>query len=312
MSDGLFLIDKDNVPKRMEARAFEFEDAFQALLEKFPELLTDADFGEGAPRRWMLVKREAGVPAKEFGSDRWSLDHLFLDQDGVPTLIEVKRVSDPRARREVVAQMLDYAANAVNLWEVAKLKNWFLSGCDSEKPGPTRLGELLGTETPDEGSFWRSVQANLESGRIRMIFVADRIAPELETIVEFLNKQMNPATVVALELAQFSNGAERILAPRLIGMTSQKRRIGPAAQSVEEWLVDVAAPETFETSRRFIELMTSLGAKPRIAGGSVAFDFAAPGVSARFAYIRQNGKLALSCYMLRKTEPFRSESQDGN
>jgi hypothetical protein len=38
---------------------------------------------------------------------RWSLDHLFIDGDGVPTLVRVKRTSDPRARREVVAQMLE-------------------------------------------------------------------------------------------------------------------------------------------------------------------------------------------------------------
>jgi hypothetical protein len=34
------------------------------------------------------------------------------DAAGVPTLVEVKRSSDTRARREVVAQLLEYAANA--------------------------------------------------------------------------------------------------------------------------------------------------------------------------------------------------------
>jgi hypothetical protein len=34
-----------------------------------------------------------------------------VDEAGVPTLVEVKRSSDTRARREVVARMLDYAAN---------------------------------------------------------------------------------------------------------------------------------------------------------------------------------------------------------
>ena len=41
------------------------------------------------------------------------LDHLFLDQDGVPTIVETKRSSDNRLRKEVVAQMLDYASNAL-------------------------------------------------------------------------------------------------------------------------------------------------------------------------------------------------------
>ena len=50
------------------------------------------------------------------GSDRGSLDHLFLDQDAVPTLVEVKRSENTQIRREVVGQMLDYAANGVMFW----------------------------------------------------------------------------------------------------------------------------------------------------------------------------------------------------
>jgi len=36
-----------------------------------------------------------------------------LDQDAIPTIVEVKRSTDTRIRREVVGQMLGYAANAV-------------------------------------------------------------------------------------------------------------------------------------------------------------------------------------------------------
>src|SRR5262249_47674536 len=35
-----------------------------------------------------------GVPSEEEGGGRWALDHLFLDQDAVPTLVEVKRGGD--------------------------------------------------------------------------------------------------------------------------------------------------------------------------------------------------------------------------
>jgi hypothetical protein len=72
------------------------------------------------PRRWLLVTREAGIALPGgAGGSRWSLDHLFLDQDGIPTLVEVKRASDPRGRREVVAQMLDYAAS-LSVWDRAE------------------------------------------------------------------------------------------------------------------------------------------------------------------------------------------------
>jgi hypothetical protein len=39
---------------------------------------------------------------------------LIIDQHAIPTLVEVKRSTDTRIRREVVSQMLDYAANADN------------------------------------------------------------------------------------------------------------------------------------------------------------------------------------------------------
>jgi hypothetical protein len=61
---------------------------------------------EELPRRWLLVSREVGVPLQEEGAGQMSLDHLFLDQGAVPTLVEVKRGSDTRIRREVVGQML--------------------------------------------------------------------------------------------------------------------------------------------------------------------------------------------------------------
>ena len=58
------------------------------------------------------------LPSEEDGSNRWSVDHLFVDQDGVPTIVEVKRSTDTRIRREVIGQMLDYAANGVRYWPI--------------------------------------------------------------------------------------------------------------------------------------------------------------------------------------------------
>jgi hypothetical protein len=59
VTSKLFLLDGDAKPRRLAPAAFGAEDEFQALLARFPELLTDASFGEDAPRRWMLVAREA-------------------------------------------------------------------------------------------------------------------------------------------------------------------------------------------------------------------------------------------------------------
>src|SRR5215217_7482824 len=84
------------------------ESDLQAHLAAHPELLS-AEAAEDERRRWLLVRREMGVADRTDGTDRWGLDHLCVDQDAIPTFVEVKRSSDTRLRREVVGQMLDYA-----------------------------------------------------------------------------------------------------------------------------------------------------------------------------------------------------------
>lgn len=108
----IFLVgETEKVLVPMEETPYAAEDILQGLLEDYPDLVPGDQINPDYPRKWLLIKREAGVPSCQDGSDNWSLDHLFVDQDGIPTFIECKRATDNRIRREVVAQMLDYAAN---------------------------------------------------------------------------------------------------------------------------------------------------------------------------------------------------------
>jgi hypothetical protein len=99
---GVFVLRDEATLVAMQAASFATEDDFQRLLASFPELLAGDQIDAEAPRRFLLISREQGIAAEEGARDRWSLDHLFLDQDGVPTLVEVKRGTDTRIRREVV------------------------------------------------------------------------------------------------------------------------------------------------------------------------------------------------------------------
>jgi hypothetical protein len=166
------------------------------------------------------------------------LDHLFLDQDGVPTLVETKRSSDTRLRREVVGQMLDYAANAVVYWPVERVRSEFENTCRTAQRDPeTALHDFLaedGRPAPgDEGvgaevqaakEFWSRVKTNLDAGKVRLVFVADVIPDELRRVVEFLNGQMDPAEVLAVEVKQFVGQGLRSLVPRVIGQTAEARQ----------------------------------------------------------------------------------------
>jgi len=308
MTENLFLLGKDNSLRVLTSTGFVSEDAFQEILARFPKLLTDSDFGEETPRRWVLVRREVGISDRDGGSGRWSLDHLFLDQDGVPTLVEVKRATDTRARREVVAQMLDYAANAISYWKVDKLAEDFSRTCADEGTSPTdRLRELLQADQPDEEAFWKAVETNLVSGRIRMVFVADRIEKELEKIVVFLNEQMTRASVLALELRPFEDAQSRILSPRLIGATlranDQKRVSLQFDGSVDDWVTQADSPDVVG---KFVDELRTLGAGFCIAGKALAVEGGAN--SLRFAYLRQGRRLGLATYQLKKSPAFSSES----
>jgi len=110
----------------MDEQPFAAEKDLQRNLEAHPELLS-AEAAEDDRRRWLLVRREMGVADQDDAADRWSLDHLFVDQDAIPTFVEVKRSSNTEIRRKVVGPMLDYAANASAHWDAGRLRSSFES-----------------------------------------------------------------------------------------------------------------------------------------------------------------------------------------
>jgi hypothetical protein len=203
--------------RALEPAGFETEEEFQELLARHPRVLDFGSLADGRPLRLVLVAREMGVPTSTEGGSAYWLDHLFVDADGVPTLVEVKRATDTRIRREVVGQMLDYAANAARYWPAALLRHSFEETCAKDgRPLDDAYGELLGDRSADE--FWKTVEERLTAGQMRLLFVADRIPLELRAIVEFLNRQMRQTDVYAVELTQYRGGGDlRVLVPRVHG-----------------------------------------------------------------------------------------------
>jgi hypothetical protein len=203
------------------------------LVAAQPDVLGGEQIDSNSPRRWLLVSREMGVP-DDSSADRWSVDLVFLDQDGVATLVEVKRSSDSRIRREVVGQMLDYAANVTVHWPTDRIRSVFEGRCrEDDKDPDLRLRELLDGDSKadklDTAGFWHSVESNLRANRIRMLFVSDSIPSELQRIVEFLNEVMTPTEVLAVEVRRLVSENANVLVSRVIGQTeAAKQRKGRA------------------------------------------------------------------------------------
>ncbi len=235
MSSGMFLIQADGQLVEMLEKPYISEDRLQELLAKYPNLLAGDQIDNVNPRKWLLVSREASLASEENGPSRWSVDHLFLDQDAVPTLVEVKKSNNTDVRRKVVGQMLDYAANAVLYWPIEDIKNMFEATCKGQNIDPDkRVEEFL--DSPDETErFWQKAKENLITGKIRLLFVSDEIPTELRRIVEFLNSQMNRAEVLAVEIKQYTGQDQRSLVPRVIGRTEEATRVKGNVQSGKQW-----------------------------------------------------------------------------
>src|SRR3989338_9314558 len=114
---NVYIIQEDGSTEAMPRIHCQNEEReLQLILEKNPDLLPGEQIDPEDSRRWLLVKREMPVPDPSTGSDRWSIDFFFVDQDATPTFVECKRFTDTRSRREVVGQMLEYAANCHYYW----------------------------------------------------------------------------------------------------------------------------------------------------------------------------------------------------
>ena len=293
---GVFVLNGEDLVA-MHEQPYDSEGLLQTLLERYPELIAGSDEATGSPRRWLLVKREAGVPGSDSGGSRWSLDHLFIDQEAVPILVEVKRSDDTRIRREVVGQMLDYAANGVVYWPAERLRADFEARSAREGKDPQEVFcASLGDELDPE-RFWDDVEQNLRSGRIRLLFVSDSIPPELRRVIEFLNERMSPTEVLGIEIKQYvGDGALKTLVPRVVGQTEQARlqKVGGGAPSITvdwDYYKQELQPERLTLVRSLYERMAQaiserdLPWKPRLKASQVGFfragDFYTCGVTIR-------------------------------
>jgi len=265
----IFSVAGDGDLKALTEKEYSHEGELQRLLERHPELLAGDQIDPVTPRRWLLVTRECHIPTAE-GAGGW-VDLLFVDQDGVPTLVEVKRSSDTRLRREVVGQMLEYAAHAALYWQADRLRATFEAFCKEKGMDPEEmLHHLLSEVDPDLDSdgFWEKVDANLRSGRLRLLFVADAIPPELRRTIEFLNEQMSPAEVLAVEVRQFAGDDLTTLVPTVLGLTGKGEAKHARGRGQRKWneasfmrdIEEKHGPDALRTARRLLDWL-----KPQVS-----------------------------------------------
>lgn len=260
MPERIYTLAAGGALEAQEETPFPTEDEFQALIAEHPELLDGEQIRPDNPRRWILISREKGIAQTQGDSAWWSVDHLIVDQDGVPTLAELKRGSSREMRRGIIGQLLEYAAHAAETWTADELRDAFEKQVDARGRDPAdELAALLQTEDePDADEFWKKVETNLVAQRLRLLFVADDIPDPLGRVVEFLNAQMENVEVLAVEIKLFHGESGRTLVPRVIGKTAA--RASREKLTRQSFLDGIENKGARETANRLIDTAEHSGA----------------------------------------------------
>ncbi|MBV9656404.1 MAG: hypothetical protein JOZ42_17755 [Acetobacteraceae bacterium] len=192
------------------------ENCIQELIHGHPECLPiaeiDSVFVEPVP-----ICTELNTPAGP-------IDNFMVTVTGLPVLIECKLWRNPEGRREVIAQILDYAK---------EFSRWSSSDVQREvnrrlKRNGNALLDLVRADDPaiDEAQFNDNLTANLRRGRFLLLIVGDGIREGTEAIAEYL--QMHAGLHFSLGLVELPFYAlpdgGRLVTPRVLARTALMTR----------------------------------------------------------------------------------------
>ena len=264
MPEHIYLSTGDGTLEALKENSFRYEEEFQSLIGRHPELLDGEQIAPGAARRWILIKPEMGIAEAPGQSNKWALDLLLIDQDGIPTLAELKRASNKELRRTVIGQVLEYASHAAVSWTAEDLRDAF-ERCAAERGANAQeeLATLLQSQgEPPQEDFWNRVATNLKANRMRLLFVADHIPGSLARTVEFLNEQMKTIEVLAVEIKQFGQNNRRTLVPKIIGRTSAAYpKSTHPKQNRKSFLEAFERDDVRDAAKRLLEVAEGHGAE---------------------------------------------------
>jgi hypothetical protein len=174
------------------------------------------------------------------------IDNLLVNPDGRICIVECKLWRNPEAVREVVAQILDYAAELSNLSydqleeTVARVLGRKKLDCLVQ----TVLGDAPGDE--QKIAFIDAVSRSLRTGGFLLLIVGDGIRSGLQQIAGLLqNKATLGFSLGLIEMAIYGNGTTGpfYIQPRLLLRTetitrtvllSEREVSGPTIKSVSE------------------------------------------------------------------------------
>ena len=156
---------------------FQDEASLHRLVQENPNLLPLA----GSPRLTVL--------GSEVRLGNGYADILAVEPTGRPAIIEVKLARNPEARKEIVSQVLAYAAFLRGM-SVEGLEQGLLGKGYAVASRGSILGAVQALDQEgavDADTFTASLQEYLSQGNFRLVLVLDEVSAELERIVAYLD-----------------------------------------------------------------------------------------------------------------------------
>lgn len=224
------------------------EDQLQSLLFEQPSLLPAADI-EPVFRELLSVCRELPTPAGP-------LDLVCITPNGDLCLVETKLWRNHEARREVVAQIIDYAKEIAgwayeDLVDAIGRSKAFAQPASPPDEQFDSLAAIVADEAEDfdEQSFIDAVSRNLRLGRFLLLIVGDGIREDVEKITDFLQQTPNlKYTLGLIEIGMYRlpgrGDGELLFQPRTLCKTVNiERAIVEIRNNVDPNLqIDVSLP----------------------------------------------------------------------
>lgn len=159
-----------------------------------------------------------------FGASRsGSLDNVYLTSNGGLVLIEAKLWRNPQARREVIAQAMEYAG-AVFRMDYETFERTALKARQREQAPHASIFELVRQHDPSAGEaeFVEALSRNLARGRAVIAVVGDGIRDDIAPLAELLQSHAGHRFTFALvELGVFEapESNVRLVVPSVLAKT---------------------------------------------------------------------------------------------
>lgn len=162
------------------------ENWLQELLHQHPNLLP---VDEIEPVFWPLVSIGREIP-----TNIGPIDNLFISKAGYPVLVETKLWRNPEAKREVLAQAIEYASE-LSRWTFDQ----FNGVCQkNNQKGVIELIQSTFDCDPEELPTEDEISKNLRLGRFLILVVGDQIRNSLINMLSFTKLSPHLATNVGL------------------------------------------------------------------------------------------------------------------